>query len=322
MWLVRAGEGGYLFDDFKKNAIVAIGWSKIGDLSRVQNRDEVRRMIETAYKDEKPGWKIVIPGQLSRFRFDFKEGDPILTYDPQSREYLVGKIKGPYYYDPTREDYKHVRKVQWDGTVPRDALSTSTRNTLGATTTIFDTGKDAEKEILGILSTGRAPEPSQDQQVEDHVKDQSNRARELIMDKVEALAWDDVQRLVAGILGAMGYKARVSPPGPDRGKDVEASPDGLGLTDPRIVVQVKHRSGQTGVKDLSSFIGILREGHKGLFVSTGGFSKDARHEAERSNIPVSLIDLDELVDLIVQYYDDFDPESKLLIPLTKIYWPT
>jgi hypothetical protein len=39
----------------------------------------------------------------------------------------------------------------------------------------------------------------------------------------------------------MGYKTRVSPPGADRGVDIFASPDGLGLEEPRIFVEVKHR---------------------------------------------------------------------------------
>lgn len=76
-----------------------------------------------------------------------------------------------------------------------------------------------------------------------------------------------------------------------------------------------------GTKEIKSFIAGLRQGDKGLYVSTGGFSKDAKTEAERSNIPVTLIDLDMLVKLIIQYYDKFDVETKTLIPLTKIYWP-
>ena len=76
-----------------------------------------------------------------------------------------------------------------------------------------------------------------------------------------------------------------------------------------------------GRKAITSFTGGLRPGHKGIYVSTGGFSKDAKYEAERSNIPVTLIDLDQLVKLIVQYYDSFDTETRALIPLTKIFWP-
>ena len=49
--------------------------------------------------------------------------------------------------------------------------------------------------------------------------------------------------------------------------------------------------------------------------------KEAYYEAERSIMPITLIDSDELINLIIQYYDNFDSETKALIPLTKIYWP-
>jgi restriction system protein len=147
------------------------------------------------------------------------------------------------------------------------------------------------------------------------------KAHEFIKDKVSALDWRNMQNLVAGILKGMGYNYRVSPPGSDRGRDVIASPDGLGLLDPRIVVQVKHRDGQVGAPEIRSFIGGLRTGHKGLYVSTGGFSKEAKYEADRSIMPLILIDLDELVRLIIQYYDTFTTETRTLIPLIKIYWP-
>ena len=48
--------------------------------------------------------------------------------------------------------------------------------------------------------------------------------------------------LAAAILRAMGYKTRVMPKGPDRGVYVLASPDGLEFEDPRIKVEIKHRS--------------------------------------------------------------------------------
>ncbi len=77
-----------------------------------------------------------------------------------------------------------------------------------------------------------------------------------------------------------------------------------------------------GSQDLRSFISILRPRHKGLYVSTGGFTKDARYEADRaSNNQVSLIDSDELVNLIIRYYDNFDAEARSILPLRKIYWP-
>jgi len=65
----------------------------------------------------------------------------------------------------------------------------------------------------------------------------------------------------------------------------------------------------------------LRQDDRGLYVSTGGFTKEARYEAERSTIPVTLIDIDELAELLIKNYDNADPETKALIPLIKLYWP-
>jgi restriction system protein len=120
----------------------------------------------------------------------------------------------------------------------------------------------------------------------------------------------------------MGYKTRISPPGSDRGKDVEASSDGLGLTYPHVIVEVKHREGGTmGSQYPRNFIAALRPRHQGLYISTGGFTKEARYEADRANNQVSLIDSDELVNLIINYYDNFDAKARSLLPLRKIYWP-
>lgn len=60
---------------------------------------------------------------------------------------------------------------------------------------------------------------------------------------------------------------------------------------------------------------------RGLFVSTGGFSKDARYEAERASIPLTLMDLDDLVRAILEHYEAMDADSRRLVSLRKLYWP-
>ena len=69
----------------------------------------------------------------------------------------------------------------------------------------------------------------------------------------------------------MGYRTTVSEGGPDRGVDVFASRDGLGLEEPRIFVEVKHRAKQMEAKDIRSFVGGRRKGDKSLYVSTRRF---------------------------------------------------
>ncbi|MBB5192286.1 putative Mrr-cat superfamily restriction endonuclease [Silvimonas terrae] len=130
-----------------------------------------------------------------------------------------------------------------------------------------------------------------------------------------------MQELVAGVLRAMGYKTRISPSGSDRGKDIVASPDGLGFEDPRIVVEVKHRAAAMGSQEIRSFLGGRHDNDRGLYVSTGGFTKDARYEAERARIQVTLMDLDDLVRSIIEHYERMDIDTQRLVPLRKLYWP-
>lgn len=56
-------------------------------------------------------------------------------------------------------------------------------------------------------------------------------------------------------------------------------------------------------------------------MSTGGFTKEAKYEAERANTPVTLLTLDDIADLTLANYDNFDLDGRALIALVKIYWP-
>ncbi len=326
MWMVRAGQGAYLFDDFKDKGIVAIGWDEIGDLSHVSTPEEIKHLVDEKYAADKKGKRNISSGQIKRFRFDFREGDYVVTYSPEKRIYMVGKIIGEYEYNTDLiENYPHIRKVKWLGDVERDKLSVSTKNTLGAISTIFEMSESAKNEILSVLKGNEGPRDSvetAEDELDSIKEDMIEKAHEFIKDKISSLSWEDMEELVAGILRGMGYKTMLPSKGPDRGRDIFASPDGLGLEDPRIVVEVKHRNGSMGAPEIRSFLGGLRsmQGNKGLYVSTGGFTKEAKYEAERADVPLTLIDLDMLAKLVVQYYDNFDEQTKALIPLVKIYW--
>ena len=88
-----------------------------------------------------------------------------------------------------------------------------------------------------------------------------------------------------------------------------------------IVAEVKHRKGAMGAPAVRSFIGGLRAGDRGLYVSTGGFTKEARYEADRATIPIRLLDLDSFVRHYVEVYDKADEETRSILPLTRIWWP-
>ncbi|EMR1198802.1 restriction endonuclease, partial [Klebsiella pneumoniae] len=96
---------------------------------------------------------------------------------------------------------------------------------------------------------------------------------------------------------------------------------GFGFENPRIIVEVKHRREQMGSQQIRSFIGGRHKDDRGLYVSTGGFTKDARYEADRSTIPLTLWTLDDLVRALIENYEQVDIETKLLVPLKKTFLP-
>lgn len=331
--MVRAGEGGFRFEDFKTGSRVSIGWEQLGDMSRFRTREDFVRAVEEAFVGLKKAQVSVFAGQPYRFVHEVKIGDGAVTYNSSARTYLVGTIVGEYVYDPAEyAEQPNIRRVKWRGEVARDDLSVATRNSLGAISTLFQIPSESAAEIERMVSgTSLPPEsaaPTKPEaevalvaEVNDLYRDLHSRSMEFIKDKVSALDWDEMQELVAGVLRAMGYKTRVSPSGSDRGKDIVASRDGLGFEDPRIVVEVKHRHAAMGSQEIRGFLGGRHDADKGLYVSTGGFTKEARYEAERARIPVTLIDLDDLVKVLLEHYERMDIETQRLVPLRRIYWP-
>jgi len=81
MWMVRAGEGGYLIDEFEKG-YVAIGWNELGDLSAAKTLDQIRELYEQAYPSDRPVRKANTVAMIYRFRSLFEIDGKVATYDP------------------------------------------------------------------------------------------------------------------------------------------------------------------------------------------------------------------------------------------------
>ena len=151
----------------------------------------------------------------------------------------------------------------------------------------------------------------------------------LTVEEAEEKAWEQIkhflqnmnpyefQELVADLLRAMDYHISwVAPPGRDRGIDIIAYTDPLGASVPRIRVQVKHRDQPTAVEGLRSFMSVLGSDDIGLFVSSGGFTSDAREEARtQERRKVTLLDLENLFDLWVEHYEKLSQEARQRFPL-------
>jgi restriction system protein len=327
-WMVR-NPGGQHAQELLEKGIVGIGWSEVApNVKGAKSPADFYEVVQKTYPELR-GQEIVNAGrQLFKFFREMKVGDRVLTYDSPRRTYHMGTIAGDVQSNPAAPDHlSYTRKVKWQYQVERDRLSQAARNSLGSTLTIFKPSQEALEEIQTLIETpDHEPRldivPTADTEAEDPFINALENSRELIKDKITKLSWKDMQVLVAGILRAMGYKTKISQEGGDRGKDVIASPDGLGLTQPRIFVEVKHRKGQMGAPEVRKFIGGRNpQNDRCLFVSTGGFTIEAKYEAERSIAHLTLIDSDDLVELLVEYYEKTDAETRTLVPLRRTYWP-
>ena len=132
----------------------------------------------------------------------------------------------------------------------------------------------------------------------------------------------EFQELVGSLLRAMGYHvAWIAPPGKDGGTDILAWSDPLGTRPPRIKVQVKRQAQKISVDGLRSFMAILGEDDVGLFVTTGGFTRDAEEEARtQEKRKVTLVDLERLFDLWVEFYSKLDEPARRRLPLRPIHF--
>ncbi len=112
------------------------------------------------------------------------------------------------------------------------------------------------------------------------------------------------EELIQFLLEEMGYTGvETTSPVNDRGVDVVADVE-LGVSSVREVVQVKRRSGNLGRPVLDQLRGSLHrwDAVRGTIITIGGFSAGATSAAfEHGAAPITLIDGEKLLDLLVEY---------------------
>ena len=162
----------------------------------------------------------------------------------------------------------------------------------------------------------------------------SGKGASITFEQAEDQAWQEIEQylrkmnpydfqdLVAALLRAMGYHVSwIAPPGKDGGIDIVAWSDPLGTGPPRIKVQVKRIGQNVNVDGLRSFMALLGDDDVGLFVTTAGFTKDAEELARtQEKRKVTLVNLDKLFDLWVEYYGRLDDLARRRLPLRPIHF--
>lgn len=84
---------------------------------------------------------------------------------------------------------------------------------------------------------------------------------------------------------------------------------------------MKRQAEAVRVDGLRSFMALLNDTDVGIFVSVGGFTKDAADEARKQERRrVTLLDAEALFKLWVDYYGKLDDQARRLLPLKRIFF--
>jgi len=325
VWGIHAGKTGDAETLFIQKKFIAVGWHEVGDLGIIKpDREAFKAKVVATYPGKKEGAIPNNAGQLYRFVHEMKEGDFVIYPSKADRSIHLGKVKGPYQFAPAIDPgYPNLRPVEWLKKVPRTALSQGALYETGSAMSLFQVKTYAE-EFLNLLTGGSKPavQPiATDETVAQVAEDIEENTRDFILKQLaQELKGHPFSNFVAHLLSAMGYRTRVSPEGPDGGVDIIAHRDELGFEPPIIKVQVKSGNGSIGDPVVSSLYGKVANNEFGLLVSLGTFTAQARNFA-RSKSNLRLIDGIELVNLILNHYEQFDSRYKGLLPLKRVYVP-
>lgn len=131
--------------------------------------------------------------------------------------------------------------------------------------------------------------------------------KDKLIEKIMACNPDFFERLVVKLLLKMGYghdleSGEVVGRSHDGGIDGIISEDSLGLD--QIYIQAKRyvKGKNVGVHDVMAFVGAMQEVQKGVFITTAGFTKEARKFVEtQQQKRLKLIDGNELSKLIIKH---------------------
>jgi restriction system protein len=319
--------------DFIADGVISLAWEVVGDLKRFGgDREALKRELAVKYPTAKTGAIPIWAGVLDRFANDMADGDVVIYPRRSDRTVNIGVVAGSYEYDGAATKRRHRRPVSWLKTgLLRTAFSQGALYEIGSAVTLFRVRKH-DQEFLAALE-GRVSETVEvepeaeelDETAAAEDEPDAERITETTRDfVVRSLATDlkghPFAHFVAHLLETMGYRTQVSPEGPDRGIDIVAHKDPLGLEPPIIKVQCKSTEGQIGSPDVSGLLGTLGPTELGLVVTLGRFSGDAKNLGrDRSNL--RLIDGEELVDLILEHYESFSPEYKRKLPMRRVFVP-
>lgn len=309
IYCVRADFGKYT-KDFVEGGYVAIGWIHNKDLSHITSRDELHPLYRQEHPEDTSN--IVIGqqvGQIARFLLEINSGDFVITPSDNTEYIYYGVVeKEPnYFYKKENKGcpYPHRKKVKWTlKPIQRSLFSVPFQNTIRSSLTVF-----AVNHRKNFFETIERKDliPEQEQHLEfDYY--------ESVLNQILELDDNEFEILITHLLTALGFEGsehqgRVGDGGVDATGELNVS----NLAKVKVFVQAKRY--KLGTKISANTVKALRQsipfGGQGAFITTCDYQKKAKEIALEAGFPrIGLINGNQLVDILVEHWEDIPKEFK------------
>ncbi|SDI51020.1 AAA family ATPase [Desulfosporosinus hippei] len=110
-WMYAPGEGSNMWNEFYDNGIMGIGWDELGDFKQYPTKESMKEKMKVIYGQE---YSYKNAGHATwQFANEIKKGDIIFVKKGIKKIIGRGVVTSDYIFDQSREEYRHIRTVNW-----------------------------------------------------------------------------------------------------------------------------------------------------------------------------------------------------------------
>jgi len=221
-----------------------------------------------------------------------------MTYLEAART-ILDKAQEPLHYKEIAKRAMDQKLIVHKGGSPASSMATSL---YGAVRRASEKGEPGVFETLGRGRFGlvkQVAEVAPDVGVHDH----NQHVRDELLGFLHEMHPRQLELIVTQLLDAIGFEeVSATKYSGDGGIDVDATLTVGGVTRVRTAVQVKRWKKNVQASTVRELRGGLLTDQRGLVITTAGYTKDAKREAQQEGkTPISLIDGARLVELLVEH---------------------
>lgn len=316
IYCVRGNFGEYT-QQFLEGGFVAIGWLEDDNLSSIKTNDydKLTSIYKNHYRTASKMSAAQNIGQIWRFLIELKQKDTVITPGENVEDLFYGEIKSDYYFEKDSNcPYPHRKKVDWNKKpLLRTSLSIPLQNSLRSSLTVFNIKHEtAFLDALGKKSADKAVL---------HYNEFTNA----VLNRVLELSAEEFELLVTQLLSAIGFEAKHLGRVGDGGVDAHGFLDIYGMAKVDLYVQAKRYQLNGGIspsiiKDLRA--SVPEKSQACLITTTINIPKKTREECIRPEFKrIGLIDGNQLVEILIEHYQDLSEELKDKLKLRLVLLP-